>query len=369
MKHLRTVWRFGFAFMTLGLITWMAGLPSAKASVDLIYFRAIGGQQVITLEWATATEIDFLGFLIYRGLSSDLAQAQTIGSLIPAQGLPPAGGAEYAYVDTSVVDGVLYYYWLASVDQGDNGPGNYDYEGPRTVSTAGGTTINTPVPTVPGAATSTPTATLTPASTGTTTTNEPEATSTSGSSSATATVAPTTDPEPTVEPTPSRIPAGTFPQPPTPTRFAFSPTTAAASTPATSPGTAGSESNAGSTDNGNETENPPPVANGGFDESAIPSDTTPFGEQPSIADSPTGSADSSNGAQVLGEEIASQNQSTDALPPPAQPQTPLIYWYVPCFSAGYHGFFDRRYLYFGWRYHHNCVAHEKRVMGQFAPLS
>ena len=322
MKYLQTVWRFGLALIALGLITWMAGLPSAKASVDLIYFRAIGGQQAISLEWATATEIDFLGFIIYRGLSSDLAQAQTIGSLIPSQGLPPAGGAEYEYEDTSVVDGVLYYYWLASVDQSDSGAGDYDYEGPRTVSTAGGTTINTPVPTVPGSATSAPTATLTPASTGTTTTNEPEATSTSGSSSATATVAPTTDSEPTVEPTPSRIPAGTFPQPPTPTRFVFSPATAAASTPATSPGTAGSESNTGSTDSGNGAENPPPVAaDGGVDESTNPSDTTPLGEEPGIADNSPSSTDLNNGAQVLGEEIAAQNQSTDALPPPGQTQT------------------------------------------------
>lgn len=323
MKYFQIMRRLVMALITLALLIWMVGLPSAKASVELIYFRTVSGQQSITLEWETATEIDFLGFLIYRGLNSDLDEAQTIGSFIPAQGLPPAGGAEYEYVDTTVVDGVIYYYWLASVDQADNDPGDYEYEGPRTATTGGGATINTPVPTSPGSTPATPTATLTPASTAT---NAPGVTPTTASTIALATATPTidlTDLTPSVEPTASRIPAGTFPQPPTPTRFAFSPTTAAAATTTDgSPVTAGSgDSGNGDSSGGTGSENPQPItpAEGSVGQLATPGT---LGESPTTAGSVNPApVDSNDNAEVLGEAIAAQNQTTDLLSPPDQTQS------------------------------------------------
>jgi len=314
MKYFQIMLRFVFGSIVLLLLVWMAGLPSAKASVDLIYFRTIAGQQVITLEWATASEIDFLGFLIYRGLTSNLAEAETIGTFIPAEGLPPAGGAEYDYIDTDVIDEVVYYYWLASVDQGVSNPSQYEYEGPRTATTAGGTTINTPIPTNPGSSTATPTHTPTPTAIAT---NAPGVTPTIASTTAAVTASPTVDLTPSVEPTPSRIPSGTFPQPPTPTRFAFSPTTAAATT------TDGTNNSGDSESNGTGSENPQPITpvEGGAGQLATPGT---LGESPTATPAFAANLDpldSNNGAEVLGEAIASQNQSTDLLPPPGQTGT------------------------------------------------
>ncbi|MCL4869480.1 MAG: hypothetical protein KJ063_10960 [Anaerolineae bacterium] len=188
-----------------------------RASVGIVYFRGVGGLDFIRLEWRTEAEIDFAGFLLYRGLTDNLSQATQIGPFIPAQGQPPTGGADYQYMDTTVTEGVIYYYWLGQVDLNQNVPG--EYEGPVIISTSGGTTINTPVPTTPGQASPTPTYTSVPGSPTFTVTPMP----TSGNGSA-ATTTPSPQPTTTSQQAPTAIPGGTFPQPPTPTRFAFSST-------------------------------------------------------------------------------------------------------------------------------------------------
>lgn len=308
-----------FIMMTVacGLIALIIWPRPVAASVDIVFFRAVSGQAKITLEWETETETDFLGFYLYRSLTSDLDDADLISPLIPAQGLPPTGGAFYTFNDTNVVNNVIYYYWLGSLDNGQTEPNSY--EGPASATTLGGTTINTPVPTSQGSspATATPTPSPSPTTNGPTTTPAPTTRATTGAASPTATDEP--EPSPTINLTPTRIPAGTFPQPPTPTRFTFSPTPGSQATPSANGGDGSSGNNGssnGDPDPDNDASEPPtnefttPVV-------PVPLDGATATTIAALPDNPANSSD--NGVAVIGQSgdaASSAGNSTDLLPPP-----------------------------------------------------
>lgn len=307
-----------FVTMTIacGLIALIIWPRPVAASVDIVFFRAVSGQARITLEWETETETDFLGFYLYRSLTSDLDDADLISPLIPAQGLPPTGGAFYTFNDTNVVNNVIYYYWLGSLDNGQTEP--HAYEGPVSATTLGGTTISTPVPTSQGSspATATPTPSPSPTTNGTTAT--PTTRATTGAASPTATDEP--EPSPTINLTPTRIPAGTFPQPPTPTRFAFSPTPGSQATPAAN----GGDDVPGNNDNGDTGTNP---GSGASEPPAnelttpvipiTPLDGTVATTTAALPDDPALNPDGS--VDVIGQTepfASASSSSTDLLPPP-----------------------------------------------------
>jgi len=89
----------------------ISGIPTA---VELLYFRVSGvrGNQV-QLGWATAVEIDNLGFNLYRADANDMGRAALI-HFEPAAVMGGRLGATYAYTDTVPADGV-WWYWLADV--------------------------------------------------------------------------------------------------------------------------------------------------------------------------------------------------------------------------------------------------------------
>lgn len=333
MVNRRFILWFLFLLAFLGLV-WP---KPALASVDIVYFRSVSNQNSITLEWGTETELDLLGFLIYRGVTDELDNAAAISPLIPASGAPPTGGDDYSFNDTNVTTGSLYYYWLVSIDIYDPDPSEYSYEGPLSASTLGGTTINTPIPTTPGTtpAPTTPTPTLPPVG------SSPTAVGTQATINATNTANPTatTQPSPTqfVEPSPTRIPAGTFPQPPTPTRFVFPATATAAaagSTPNNNTTTNGDNSNAtlmsgGVLMAGQATPTPGDVPGNGDQGDAV----VPLGLPTSdpVLESFGGSSGTSstpNGVDVIGQQIASQPQTTGQLPASgtttSSPSLPII---------------------------------------------
>ncbi len=81
-------------------------------AVELLYFhvdRPVGGK--VNLSWATAAEIDNLGFYIYRGPTSDLGDAERIH-------FEPAGGgsAGYTYSFTDTPGSGSWWYWLSDID-------------------------------------------------------------------------------------------------------------------------------------------------------------------------------------------------------------------------------------------------------------
>jgi uncharacterized repeat protein (TIGR01451 family) len=87
-------------------------IPTA---VELLYFRVdrVSGQQV-RLAWATAVEIDNLGFNLYRADVNDQSRASVI-HFEPAAAMGGRLGATYVYTDTVPSDGV-WWYWLTDVD-------------------------------------------------------------------------------------------------------------------------------------------------------------------------------------------------------------------------------------------------------------
>jgi len=83
--------------------------------IGLVRFEASGKLARIFLEWETASEIDNMGFNIYRAESADGEYTKINGALIPAKG-SATEGALYSFVDWSVEKGKTYYYKLEDVD-------------------------------------------------------------------------------------------------------------------------------------------------------------------------------------------------------------------------------------------------------------
>lgn len=88
-------------------------LRAEPTAVELLYFRidrAKAGQ--VDLSWATAAEIDNLGFYIYRSADNNLSNATQIH-------FEPAGGGSaghtYSYTDTPPGEGP-WWYWLSDID-------------------------------------------------------------------------------------------------------------------------------------------------------------------------------------------------------------------------------------------------------------
>jgi uncharacterized repeat protein (TIGR01451 family) len=91
---------------------------SAPTAVFLLSFTAAGAKKVIVLNWETATELDNLGYNLYRAESIHGERTRVNEILLPTN-VPPGTneGALYEYLD----DGNLrkkrtYYYWLEDVD-------------------------------------------------------------------------------------------------------------------------------------------------------------------------------------------------------------------------------------------------------------
>jgi hypothetical protein len=84
--------------------------------IGLVSFEASGKLARIILNWETASEIDNMGFNIYRAESTDGEYTKINGALIPAKG-SATEGASYSFVDWSVEKGKTYYYKLEDIDR------------------------------------------------------------------------------------------------------------------------------------------------------------------------------------------------------------------------------------------------------------
>jgi hypothetical protein len=86
-------------------------------AVCLASFEATATAQSVALSWETASEIDNLGFNLYRGDAADGPWTQLNADLIPSL-VPPGSpvGATYTYEDGGLQAGMTYYYRLEAVD-------------------------------------------------------------------------------------------------------------------------------------------------------------------------------------------------------------------------------------------------------------
>jgi len=97
--------------------TYDYGFYYYPTGVKLSYFRATMVSDGVTLEWETTEEIDNVGFNLYRARRPLGDMARLNEQMIPTQVLPGSPfGARYTWTDSTARPGIVYFYWLESVD-------------------------------------------------------------------------------------------------------------------------------------------------------------------------------------------------------------------------------------------------------------
>jgi len=94
---------------------WAIAGPGSATGVDLVSFTATPVGNAILLEWETASEIDCLGFYLYRAGTLAGEPLLLNEALIQSQHPENPVGARYRFVDQTTRPGVSYYYWLEVV--------------------------------------------------------------------------------------------------------------------------------------------------------------------------------------------------------------------------------------------------------------
>jgi len=94
--------------------TFAFSVPPTTA-VTLQSFAAVPGDAQVRVEWRTASELQNLGFHLYRGGSPDGPWTRLNAALIPGLG-SSAIGKGYAFDDAGLTNGVRYYYRLEDVE-------------------------------------------------------------------------------------------------------------------------------------------------------------------------------------------------------------------------------------------------------------
>ena len=84
-------------------------------AVRLMSFDAVARDAAVELAWQTGSELDNLGFHLYRGPSQDGPWTRIDPALIPGLGSSATGKA-YSYRDAGLQNGTRYFYRLEDVD-------------------------------------------------------------------------------------------------------------------------------------------------------------------------------------------------------------------------------------------------------------
>jgi Peptidase family C25/SdrD B-like domain/Periplasmic copper-binding protein (NosD) len=90
-------------------------VTAAPTAVKLLFFEASGSDEAVGLTWRTGSELDNLGFHLYRSSSASGPWTRITSSLIPGLGSSPLG-ASYSWRDSGLVNGRRYFYRLEDVD-------------------------------------------------------------------------------------------------------------------------------------------------------------------------------------------------------------------------------------------------------------
>ena len=96
---------------------WDVGADDVGAvtAVELVFFEARGLNEAVELSWETGSELDNLGFHLYRSTAPEGPYERITVSVIPGLGSSPEG-ARYRYLDDELDNGVLYYYELEDIE-------------------------------------------------------------------------------------------------------------------------------------------------------------------------------------------------------------------------------------------------------------
>ena len=94
-------------------------------AVDLVSFKAEPQGRDVLVSWETASEIDNVGFSVYRSVAGG-ERVRLNAWLIPSQSPGSTMGSSYQYVDRSAEPDTAYQYWLEDIDMAGaaamNGP-------------------------------------------------------------------------------------------------------------------------------------------------------------------------------------------------------------------------------------------------------
>lgn len=96
-------------------VVWLSGGLVLAGLLLLAGGVLLPAPATVTLEWKTASEVETVGFLIYRSETPTGPYTRITPQLIPAADDPLLGG-QYRYEDTSAVPGQTYYYQLEDVE-------------------------------------------------------------------------------------------------------------------------------------------------------------------------------------------------------------------------------------------------------------
>jgi hypothetical protein len=102
-------------------------------AVELASFSAEPAGGDVLLTWETASELDNLGFNLYRSAEEHGEYARLNDELIPPQNPGAPAGAAYSWTDGAVEPETTYYYKLEDVDVS----GKRTFHGPISVSVPG----------------------------------------------------------------------------------------------------------------------------------------------------------------------------------------------------------------------------------------
>ena len=105
--------------------------PLAPTAVELSSFSASYRDRRVTVRWETASELDLVGFNIYRSTAENGPYMRLNSTLIPAQRPGSPLGALYTWVDGQIRLGRVYYYKLEQLSMN----GETTLHGPLRVQT------------------------------------------------------------------------------------------------------------------------------------------------------------------------------------------------------------------------------------------
>jgi hypothetical protein len=117
-------------------ISWAAAMvdyDDGTTAVTLSSFTATGYDGEVLLEWQTASELNNLGFHLYRATSETGPYERITASVIPGLGSSPEG-ARYRYVDPGLTNGATLYYKLEDIET----TGNTKQHGPVSATPEAG---------------------------------------------------------------------------------------------------------------------------------------------------------------------------------------------------------------------------------------
>ena len=98
-------------------VPWDIGADDilATTAVELLSFEAWPADSAVELRWETGSELDNLGFHLYRSLSGSEPWIRITAAVIPGLGSSPEG-ASYSFRDTGLTNETTYFYRLEDID-------------------------------------------------------------------------------------------------------------------------------------------------------------------------------------------------------------------------------------------------------------